>query len=67
VLLLVAAGPVSALIGNAAPGVARDSGARRGGRPLTMLGNVAVAAVAIAVLALHVARDRRGLRRLSAA
>jgi hypothetical protein len=105
VLLLVAAGPVSSLIGNAAPGVARVLGAllvvyaaallwnarrasvARGGvvgavllnigwvigsivliafGPLTTLGNVAVAAVAVAVLSFTVL-EIVGLRRLSAA
>ncbi len=54
-LLLVAAGPVSSLIGNAAPGVARLVG-----------GNVAVAAVAVAVLGFTLL-EIVGLRRLSAA
>ncbi len=105
VLLLVAAGPVSSLIGNAPPGVARVLGAllvvyaaallwnarrasvARGGvvgavllnigwvigsivliafGPLTTLGNVAVAAVAVAVLSFTVL-EIVGLRRLSAA
>src|SRR5688500_10780105 len=105
VLLLVAAGPVSTLIGNAAPGVARLVGAglviyaaallwnarrasvARGGvvgavllnigwvigsivliafGPLTTLGNVAVAAVAVAVLGFTVL-EIVGLRRPSAA
>jgi hypothetical protein len=105
VLLLVAAGPVSTLIGNAAPGIARVVGAllvvyaaallwnarrvtvARGEvvmavllnigwvvgsaalivlGPLTVLGNVAVAAVAIGVLAFTLL-EIVGLRRLSAA
>ena len=105
VLLLVAAGPVSTLIGNAAPGVARVVGAllvvyaaallwnarratvARGEvvvavllnigwvagsaalialGPLTVLGNVAVAAVAIAVLGFTLL-EIVGLRRLSEA
>ena len=105
VLLLVAAGPVSTLIGNAAPGVARVVGAllvvyaaallwnarratvARGEvvvavllnigwvvgsaalialGPLTVLGNVAVAAVAVAVLGFTLL-EIVGLRRLSEA
>jgi hypothetical protein len=105
VLLLVAAGPISTLIGNAAPGIARVVGAllvvyaaallwnarratvARGEvalavvlnigwvvgsaaliilGPLTALGNVAVAAVAVAVLGFTLL-EIVGLRRLSAA
>jgi hypothetical protein len=105
VLLLFAAGPVSTVIGNAAPGIARLVGAllvvyaatllwnarrvtvARGEvivavllnigwvvgsaalivmGPLTALGNVAVAAVAIAVLGFTLL-EIVGLRRLSAA
>ena len=105
VLLLVAAGPVSTLIGNAAPGIARLVGAglvlyaaallwnarratiARGEvvvavllnvgwvigsavliafGPLTTLGNVAVAAVALAVLGFTLL-EIVGLRRLSEA
>ena len=105
VLLLIAAGPVSTVIGNAAPGVARLVGAllvvyaaallwnarratvARGEvvvavllnvgwvlgslalivlGPLTVLGNVAVAAVALAVLGFTLL-EIVGLRRLSAA
>jgi hypothetical protein len=97
VLLLVAAGPVSTLIGNAAPGIARLVGAllvvyaaallwnarrvtvARGEvvvavllnigwviGPLTVLGNVAVAAVALAVLGFTLL-EIVGLHRLSAA
>lgn len=105
VLLLVAAGPVSTLIGNAAPGIARVIGAllvvyaaallwnarratvARGEvalavvlnigwvvgslalivlGPLTVLGNVAVAAVAVAVLGFTLL-EIVGLRRLSGA
>jgi hypothetical protein len=105
VLLLVAAGPVSTLIGNTAPGVARVVGAllvvyaaallsnarratiARGEvvvavflnlgwvvgsaalialGPLTAIGNVAVAAVALAVLGFTLL-EIVGLRRLSAA
>ena len=105
VLLLVAAGPVSTLIGNAAPGIARLVGAglvlyaaalfwnarratiARGEvvvavllnvgwvigsavlivfGPLTALGNVAVAAVALAVLGFTLL-EIVGLRRLSEA